>query len=71
MRGVYPEVFWLRYGETSWYLEDGTTGRPIGGAGPSMKSFPTREEAAAKADELAEGIYDRESFTIVSSHDVD
>lgn len=67
----YPEVFWVKYGETCWILDDGTTGRPIGGAGPSMESFKSREAAQAKIDEMSAGIHDRESFEIVPSHSVD
>ena len=65
----YPEQFIVSYGASSWILNDGTTGRPIMGAGPFPRYFDTTEEAQDAIEELCKGVHDREHFHIHSTKD--
>lgn len=63
-----PEMFIVSYGDTCWILDDGTTGRPMMGAGPYIKYFGSAEEAQGVVDEFIGKGYEGE-FNIRSTHD--
>lgn len=66
----YPEMFFVSFGDTSWVLTDGSTGRPVMGAGPSCKYYGSREEAQTDIDRLAVDV-DGGHFKIHSTHEQD
>lgn len=65
-----PEMFIVSCGDTCWILDDGTTGRPIMGAGPFIKYFGSTNEAQDAIDEfIGKGFDDDTAFKVRSTHE--
>jgi len=58
----------VSYGTNFWILDDGTTGRPLGGAGPNVKHFPDRDTAQTEIDRFKSCVHDSD-FAIVSTRE--
>ena len=55
-----PEMHIVSYSDTCWILDEGTTGRPIMGAGPFIKYFGSADEAQGAIDEFVGKGYEGE-----------